>query len=197
MKRILMIAAMAVLATSAFAQIKWGVKAGINISNVKGDDSSMDSRVGPLFGGFAVVGINDKISFQPELLYSSEGATDEASNEGMNAEETLTLDYLNIPLLFKYSLGKGFNLLAGPQIGILLSAEDEIKYSYMGEGETTTDNIKEYLDGTNLSFNFGGAWQAQSGFGVDVRYNLGLSNIAEEDGDMKTKGIQISAFYVF
>ena len=88
--------------------------------------------------------------------------------------------------MLKYYIVEGFNLQAGPQLGILVDAEGG------------TDGLKS----SNFGINFGAAFEVIGGFFADARYNLGLSNIADEDpgfGDftLKTKGFQLGVGYRF
>jgi hypothetical protein len=57
--------------------VKYGLKGGLNIANlnVSGEASpSMNSIVNLHIGAFAEFKINKKVAFQPELLYSMQGA---------------------------------------------------------------------------------------------------------------------------
>ncbi|WP_462317609.1 porin family protein [Marinilabilia sp.] len=196
MKKALFIVAVMLLSIStvSVAQVKFGVKAGVNIANVSGDDAeNMDSRLAPVFGVFANVALSESLSFQPELLYSMKGAKESMSMEGMDIESTAKLSYIDIPLMLKYNISGGFNLQAGPQLGLLLSADNEMEAG----GESETMDIKDELKGMDFGFNIGAGYDFGS-LGVDVRYNLGLSNIADyEDGDLKNTGVQIGVSYAF
>ena len=49
-----------------------------------------------------------------------------------------------------------------------------------------------------LHGSFGGGYLVRSGLGVDVRYNLGISNISENnDVDVKNRVWQFGLFYQF
>ncbi len=180
MKKILILfLSLSVYAVNVNAQdITFGVKAGANFSNLKvtfdGEGISPDGATSLYIGGLVDVGISENVHFQPELLYSIEGAED--------AE----VSFVNVPLMFKYYLVEGFNLQAGPQLGILVDAEGG------------TDGLK----GTNFGLNFGAAFEIVGGFFADARYNLGIANIAEDDPDfgdakLRTKGFQLGVGYRF
>jgi hypothetical protein len=158
--------------------ITFGVKAGANFSNLKvtfdGEGASPDGATSLYIGGLVDIGLSENVHFQPELLYSIEGAEDAEVN------------YVNVPLMFKYYLIEGFNIQAGPQLGILVDAEGG------------TDGLK----GTNFGLNFGAAFEIVGGFFADARYNLGIANIAETDPDfgdakLRTKGFQLGVGYRF
>ncbi|WP_010421878.1 porin family protein [Anaerophaga thermohalophila] len=212
MKKLFFIAAVMLLcvSTASFAQAKFGVKAGLNIASLSGDDAEdLDSRLAPFFGGFVNISFSDKLSFQPELLYSMKGAKySDSGSESIGGitynyeeESKVKLNYLDIPLMLKINLGSGFNLQAGPQIGLLLSAEEEFEYTASGgdmnESESETTDIKDDLKGMNFGLNVGAGYDFGS-LGVDIRYSLGLSNIADyDDGDLKSNAFQIGVSYAF
>ena len=111
----LVLSAVAVFAfTFANAQeVKFGAKAGANLSNVKTSlpatagesvaNPDTKSVIGFHVGGFAEIKLSDKFAFQPELLLSTEGSkleiTDSGSILGVSYSEKfeskLNLTYLN------------------------------------------------------------------------------------------------------
>jgi hypothetical protein len=198
MKKLLLIIAVILLGFNVTAQdtstsdngFRFGVKAGVNFSDITGKDvSSYNGRTSFHAGVVSEVMISDKFAFQPELLYSSQGS--DYDDEGYSG--TVTLDYLNIPLMAKYYVSGEFSLEAGPQIGFLMSAKDDY-----GSGE---DDIKDYLKSTDFGLNFGVGYKLESGLNFGARYNLGLSDLNDSDFDqgssVKNSVIQVSIGYMF
>jgi hypothetical protein len=191
------------LTISSNAQTKFGVKAALNISNFSGDDfDDLDSRTAAAFGVFAQISINDKLTFQPELLYSMQGAESSYSESGYESEDKIKVDYLQIPLLMKYYVIEGLSINAGPQIGFLLSAKDDWEYNYDEGSEEGEEDIKDYFKSMDFGLAFGLGYELQSGLGFDFRYNLGLSNIVEEDemgmdAEGKNSVIQFAVIFAF
>ncbi len=180
-KRITLLVAVVAISTAVFGQMTFGVKGGLNMANMKyemgGVSVSADMLVGFAAGGFATYGVNDKIAIQPELLFAQYGSKIEDMKFQMN--------YLSIPIMVKYSLG-AINILAGPQLGYLLSAKFD--------GEDAMDGMKKLDMGIAL----GAGYEMESGLGVDARYYLGLTNMADEtDVTVKNTAIQIAVFYKF
>jgi hypothetical protein len=99
------------------------------------------------------------------------------------------LGYLNIPVLVQYMFDNGFRLETGPQLGFLLNAKSDL-------GGTEID-VKDQLNSTDVSWAFGVGYITPSGFGVDARYNLGLTNISESDNSVKNSVFQLGIFYQF
>ena len=210
MKKIMLTALVAVITMVSVNAQNFGVKAGVNLASITGDETDgIDSRTAFHIGVVAEFEISDKFSFQPELVYSSQGAKYSISESGYSYESTSKLDYLNLPLMAKYYVAEGFSIEAGPQVGILLSAKDEWEGSFGGLAESGTDDIKDEVSSIDFGLNLGLGYKMESGLNFAARYNLGLSNIwdipSDIDpefgigGDSKNQNnvIQISVGYFF
>ena len=105
---------------------------------------------------------SEKFSFQPEIMYSRQGYS--------FGDDIVALNYLNIPLMGKYYITKGFSVEAGPQIGFLLSAKNE-----------KTD-VKDLFNTFDFGLNFGLGYKFENGLNFGARYNLGLTDINNVEG---------------
>lgn len=166
---------------------QFGIKAGVNFATLTGDTAGVNSIVGFNIGGFSEIKISDKFSIQPELLYSIQGA--KVDSEGTTVD--FNLSYLNIPVMAKYYVSPKFNLEIGPQIGFLTSAK--------GKTMGVSVDVKDFFKSTDFGLNFGAGYDFTSKFSAGIRYNLGLSNIAEDSGgeSVKNSVISISLGYKF
>jgi opacity protein-like surface antigen len=160
--------------------MRFGVKAGANFTNFTGDSAEdSDGATSFYIGGLVDFAVAENFHVQPELLYSVEGA-DEAS-----------LSYLRIPIMAKYYVMEGLSLQAGPEIAFKVGAEDD----FMDESTTSMD----------FGIGIGAGYELANGLMFDLRYNLGLSNIAEDidfdgetiSGDLKNTGFQVGLGYRF
>lgn len=188
MKKFLFITALSLSAMLAKAQhVELGLKAGVNFASIQQSNSGYKSKTGVNGGLLAHIHLNKSWAIQPELVYSEEGAKYTSNN----VKHDLNLNYLNIPVLLQYMTPSGFRLQTGPQIGLLLSAKDEV-------GDVAIDR-KDNLSSTNFSWSFGAGYLLPVGLGFDARYNLGLSNINDVDNSPKTKAsvFQLGIFYQF
>jgi hypothetical protein len=178
--------------------VKFGSKAGVNFASITGDDTDdLDGRTAFHLGVVAEIPISEKFSFQPELLYSAQGASQKNSFDEFNYEAEINLDYLNLPLMAKYYVAEGFSLEAGPQVGFLMSAKAKVS----GGGESEEEDIKDSVKGINFGVNFGVGYKLDSGLNFGARYNLGLSNDNDDsefpDDTYKNSVIQLSVGYFF
>jgi len=171
--------------------INFGAKAGVNFATITGDNvDSFDSRTAFHVGFVAEIVISETFSFQPELLYSAQGADWSEDFDGDTYEGTTKIDYLNVPLMAKFYVGEGFSLEAGPQVGFLLSAKD------VEDGEPDFD-LKDYVKGIDFGVNFGVGYKMEGGLNFGARYNLGLSDGNDTDDDFTLKNSVIQAYVGF
>lgn len=185
--------------------VTFGLKGGLNIANcnVTGDGSpSTKSLTNFHIGSFVEIKLNDKIAFQPELLYSVQGfkfdQVVDVEGDLYDTRNTLKFGYINIPLMMKYYPDAKFYLEAGPQIGFLTSANIEVSIPFVGSAE---EDVKESFNSIDFGLNFGAGYDISDKVFLSLRYNLGLSNIADtEPGDnskIKNSVFQISLGYKF
>lgn len=187
MKKTILFAVAIVLTHLLNAQrnnVEWGIKGGVNAANFKIDPSfNSNSRIGLHIGGLAHIHVSEHFAVQPELMLSGQGA-----DYGDDREDKFT--YLNLPVLAQVMFGEGFRVQTGPQFGLLLNAESE-------NGNEEAD-IDDNFNRGDFAWSFGGGYLSRSGLGVDVRYNLGISNISENDNaDVRNRVWQFGLFYQF
>ncbi|RZJ55926.1 MAG: PorT family protein [Flavobacterium sp.] len=197
MKKIMLTAA----AVMAFAftnaqETKFGVKGGLNLTNLTGDVEGTSSLVGFHVGGFAEIKLTDKFAIQPELLFSTQGAKIEETFFDESDEYDTKLNYLNIPVLAKFYVTEAFSVEAGPQLGVLLSAKSD--------GE----DVKDFYKSVDFGFNVGAGYNFTENLSVGLRYTIGLSSVFEtpdmdeelfdvSDIDVKNSVFALSVGYKF
>ena len=187
-----------------------GLKAGLNIANVGGSDAdnlvdedvdiSLDSRSGFEGGIFFMYQFNKMFAIQPEAYYSMKGAT-YSEDEG---ELTLSIDYIEVPLLFKLLIPiQGSNvrpaIFVGPSVGFITTANVNVEY----DGETIIDeDLKDETTSTEFCLVFGGGVGFGVGnneVGVEIRYILGLNSFddSEDPFDVTNNVLNFNAYFGF
>lgn len=205
MKRVFTVLFILLLFSSfSFAQMQFGLKAGLNIANIGGSDAdklvgqSLDSKTGFSGGVFFNYQFNKLFAIQPEAYYSMKGATYKESG----VELTITLDYIEIPVLLKLLIPvEGSNIkptiFAGPAIGFNTTHKMKLEYN----GQTVEQDIQN-TKSTDFSLMFGGGLGFMMGkneLGVDVRYILGLSTLDDSSDafDLKNNVINFNVYFGF
>ncbi len=186
-------ALLAVIAIAAFtvasnAQgFRLGVKLGTNLNKVSGQSFQDGFDLSYHVGGFAEIDFNPKWGIQPEVLWS-QSTTKRTNfdnlyptivNSTTSKDDKIKLDYLAIPILLRYNVGKVLTLNAGPQFGILINQDN----SFVKNGQ---DAFKKgdfsMVGGAQLNFNF---------LRIYGRYNIGLQNINDLGNQDKWTNQQI------
>ncbi|RMA64162.1 porin family protein [Ulvibacter antarcticus] len=161
MKKIFLLITVTVcIITTSFAQgeFRMGAKAGPNLGN----------RIGFHLGALIEVPISDKISLQPEILYSSQGTKIESGFFGAQVETDIKLDYLNFPILGKYHILKGLSAELGPVIGVLVKAESKV--------DGRSRDSKEYYENIDIGIGIGASYLTSIGLFGSLRFNKGITN---------------------
>jgi len=231
---ILAVAALALLTGEAAAQgtglIGKGFKVGLGMYKFTGDDVEMDfseilpdastaspdSRVGFAAGGYVTIGLGPRLALQPELLYVQKGAKYSLSyyegliGDRVDADLTFKLDYLDLPVLFKYLFAGGGaakpSLYLGPVMALKMSSNLQVEVSAPGYGSNELE--VEFEDVKSLDFGavVGAGLDVAVGEGslvFDVRYTVGLSEwpdaneVDVTDTSVKNSGFLVTAGYGF
>ncbi len=173
---------------SPAGHVNFGIKGGINLYDVHHDNSTKYTMAtGFHFGVLGHIHFNSQFAFQPEIVFSNQGAkyTDE------NVNTKYILDYINVPVLFQYMFDNGFRLQAGPQVGFLINAKSK--------NDNDISDIKDDINPIDFGLSIGASYIfPPTGFGIDARYNLGLTNINQSNSVYSTnRGLQLGIFYIF
>lgn len=168
--------------------INIGIKGGLNVFNINNNNNvNYDSKLGVHAGLIGHIHLTRQIALQPEIVYSAQGAKFNAG--GVTTK--INLGYINVPLMVQYMFDNGFRLQAGPQLGFLANAKDKTN--------NTSIDRKDLYKKVDVALGAGiGYVEPSSGLGIDVRYNLGLTDISESTAFKSTnRGFQVGLFYLF
>ena len=170
MKKLMMIAALMVATLTASAQGPF-IKpmAGGTLTTFTGTDvDDLKMR----FGFVGGVELGDQFGKHFALtggaLYTMQGAR--VSND--YTKYNINFDYINVPIMAAFYPVEGFGIKAGAQFGFLTRAK-------WGDND-----FKDYVKKTDFSIPVGLSYEFEE-TSIDLRYNIGLSNILKErvEGD--------------
>lgn len=163
MKKTILLFAFVIFSTYSFSQNgMYGVRAGLNISNLDFEPNPTfdnEHRNGFAIGFFGEFDLSKEIGIAPEIQFSAEGAKD----------RDLRIDYIQIPILFKYRFGDRFSVAAGPMAGV---------------------KVWEHEDGyKNFAFSLVGGLEffITNDIFIDARYHYGLTNIIDDESSFEAK----------
>ena len=180
------------LASTAQAQLALGIRAGYNnsglIVNQGGASVSQFNKLSGFHAGADLtIGVASNMGILIGGAYSQKGGTEQAT------EEKLKVDYIDVPLLFVFTIPSSGSVTPRLFIGGVGSFEMSCKAA--GE-DCTEDREKFYgslLGGAGLAFAAG-----PGSLLLDAGFQLGLTNISKEtDLTVKINTIQVSLGYQF
>jgi hypothetical protein len=158
---------------------KWGIKGGVNLTNLYVANATTENmKVGFDGGMYVKIPFTRGFSLQPELLYSTKGAQDTYSNflQG-SGQYRFNLGYVEMPVLAVVNLAKNFNLHLGGYAAYLTNAEvKNVNDDGTIEGATSlnADNFNRWDFGL-----IGGLGFDIQNVTIGARYNYGLMNIGK------------------
>jgi len=141
-----------------------GVLGGIAMTQISGDNLSGFNKVGLYLGAYVNRYFSDKSSLQMELDFIQKG-----SRKNPNAKKNdystylLRLNYIEIPVSYKYDFSKNGTLEGGLSLGVLVN-------SYEEANETTTISGGEF-NRTDYSWHIGGYYTLMENLRINVRYS--------------------------
>ena len=171
-------AAMLFSANSAEAQVKFGIKGGLNVTSMSLDSKVLDAEnragffIGPtLKFTLPVVGLGIDAS----ALYDQREAKAKAEVEGAEVESNFKTQSVNIPMNVRYGFGLGSTasifLFAGPQFGFNVGDKNQSIFKDMGEWR---------LKSSTFSVNVGVGAMLLSHLQLSANYNIACG----KTGDM-------------
>ena len=213
--------ATAVISSAQAQDVRFGLRAGANYSNLSGNiknEDTYNNKVGFLGGVMVNIPVVEGFfSVQPEVLYSQKGFENKPTEftgllgAKQKREGNVNFNYLDVPVLLKINAG-GFIAEAGPQYSYLLSANDETRTTTTpalgGSPSTTESQSKRDVTGLNrneLGYVAGVGYQADNGLSLNLRYTGAFSDFVKSEnntyfnGDLKNarhSAFQLSLGYL-
>ena len=159
--------------------------------------------LGPQLGIDLIAPINEQLSLESGLRFAGKG--NKTSFEGQESEgaysfeDKIRLNYLDVPLLARYQLGKGgFSIYGGVQPSLLISAKQK------GEGtgsESQNTDVKDSYKSLDMAGSIGMGYEFTNGLRVNLGYDHGFANIADNSafgaGKINNRTFKLSLGYKF
>ena len=214
MKKVLTLIVMAVaFAMPSKAQVSFGIKGGLNFTNMSFDKGSIDDILKNKTGFFA--GLTVRVSLPvPGLAIDGSALYDQREgdvevytgfSDNDKSTEKLKSQSIQIPINLRYEIGLGESanvfIFAGPQVGFNIG--DKTK-------DLWNDAAEWRLKTSNFSANVGLGFTIMSHLQLTANYNIALGKTGEVDfksavdktwdtvkGDAKANSWQIALAYYF
>lgn len=183
MKKLFLVGAVALF--GAMNAQTFGVKAGMNISNLSNADDTK-SLVGFNAGVFMNAPLAADFSIQPEVLYNAKGAKYDGPGD-----ISLKIDYISVPVMFQYNATPQFYLEAGPEFSFVVSSK--------AKANGMSGDAKDAVESFDIGVGLGAGYYFTPNIGLTTRYVAGFSDVIKNNpGDSVRNGVfQIGLAYKF
>ncbi len=190
------------------AQVKFGLKGGLNVTNMSMDSKVFDAsnRTGFFVGPTVLVNLPIVgLGIDASALYDQRDAKLKASTTGTDIDKTLSQKSVMIPINVRYGIGLGtlasVYAFAGPQFGFNVGNKDQ----------TLVENVAGWrLKDSNFSINVGLGAIIANHLQISANYNIACGTTGEATvanttstlasqliGSTKTNAWQIALAYYF
>lgn len=195
MKKLLLIAIVLLSTVGSMAQEEEGTmtiqpRVGMNLSSMT-DYNKM--KFGYAFGMEMEYQMTDMLSLSAALMYSGQGATDDATGK----KEIVEIDFVNVPVMLNCYVLPGLAVKAGVQPAY--RTKTNVKYD--GLKMDVDWVLSRYGSDTEMSrFMLSvpvGLSYEYSNFVLDARYNFGVTDLFKGLGTMRNNVIQLTLGYKF
>lgn len=149
-----------------------GILAGGNISQVDGDTWKGYHKVGLIAGGYVYYQFSPNISLQLEMEFIQKGSRHNIDQENPDDQSyLLKLNYVEMPLLIVYNVGRKFSFETGPAMDVLVNYTEEQD----GIANPTTEPLRD----VTLSGILGASYRFTERLKVNFRLNYSLISLRD------------------
>jgi hypothetical protein len=185
MKKIVLIVLFGVMCGTSYAQIAWGLRAGLCYSTAEDESGQLSGKPSLEIGPTVYYSLKENIYFNSGLTFSIKNF------EGQRGIASLTGFFIDLPVFAGYAFHIGkldLYAQAGPYIGVKTL---EI-FDYKGEGHEEKDLLK--------SFNYGLGAAAGINiykFKIEMGTQYGLANMSKIGGELTIGSVFAGVSYIF
>jgi hypothetical protein len=180
--------AMLLIATTtmtAQAQSKtFGAVLGVDFASLHGDAlSKAGTKTGFMGGLFLDIPAGTSLMIEPQVLYAGQGGSDSYPNSlSQSVVQTVTLDYIEVPVLVKYSFKPqgGVYLLAGPSVNFNVTCKTTITVNGVVE-ESSRDCSADSLSANTTFSGVLGLGFSKGRAGIEGRYAFDFGDAVKNE----------------
>lgn len=217
MKRLALLLLVASAPVINFAQgrspLRFGLKAGANISHMTIADNNGNSYGSASFGlgyyggGFMEISgpAGSKFKGQVEALYNRHNFKNNYATIGnLTIDQTTKLDQISVPVMVKYFVIPSLSINLGAAVNFNIAGKADVETGVENSKIKTTENFKDndYLQPVQVGALAGVTYYLYKGLFVDGRYNYTFGKMLDQKNNTdaaykNASAIQIGVGYKF
>ena len=181
---------------SASAQVQFGAKVGLDLTNFWGKDCGHQMVLNYQAGLLMEYKFHPRFAIAPEVVFAAQGCGKMTLYEdgwvGEGPSTTMIsyqVNYINVPVMLKYYATPAFSIDFGPQLGFNVYS----KYTITGENviEQPAHDHKKFTKAVDFGMGLGGSYNLTDNAFIQARYTLGLTKVFKNP-DSKNGNIQLA-----
>ncbi|OQX81098.1 MAG: hypothetical protein B6D61_01095 [Bacteroidetes bacterium 4484_249] len=151
-----------------------GVLGGLAATEISGDRLQGPNKAGVYVGGFVNRHFTDRSSVQMELDFIQKGSRENPDSSNAYQSYLLRINYIEMPVHYKYDFSKNGTLEAGLSLGVLIHSHEEAN-GY----EWTSGSDFDIFD---FSINIGAYYTIIQNLRINVRYSNSILPVRPHAG---------------
>ena len=176
-KKLMILLAM-LACVSASAQVKFGAKVGLDLTNFWGKECGHQLVLNYQAGLLMEYKFHPHFGISPEVVFAAQGGqekADDASDVGgfIRSDKHYHTNYINVPVMLKYYPAQDFSIDFGPQVGFNV-------YSKYTKDKHEATYYKDMTKAVDFGLGLGCTYDLDKNVFMQVRYTLGLTRVFED-----------------
>lgn len=188
--------------------IRFGVKAGGNLSRLSISDNNIfnDNKnsfgIGGYGGGLLEISgpAGSKLKGQVEALFSYHNTKQKYSADVADVTRKTNLSQISVPVMIKYFPIPRLSFNGGASVNFNIASKTKVESDVAGSVSKVTIDNKDDLQTVQIGALVGATFYIHKGFFVDARYNYYFGSIFKKennDPSYKLSAIQVGVGYKF
>ncbi|MCB0806355.1 MAG: outer membrane beta-barrel protein [Bacteroidales bacterium] len=155
-------------------EFRGGVLGGLATTEISGDRLQGPNKAGIYAGAYVYRYFSPNSSFQMELDFIQKGSRENPDSSNAFQSYLLRLNYVEIPVHYKYDFIENATLETGLSLGVLVSSYEAVNtYEWVSGSD---------FDQFDLSFNVGLYYTLLEGLRINVRYSNSILPVRPHAG---------------
>ena len=183
MKKLCVLIAAAIVCMSASAQIQFGAKVGVGMTNFWGSDVDHGMKPGYQVGLLMEYKVSPRFAIAPEVVFAAQGGKSDAlgfdwNGHGIDIKVTeikYNINYINVPVMFKFYAAPSFSIDFGPQVGFNVFSK------VSGKDSDGSFDLKDATKPVDFGLGLGGTFNITENAFVQARYTMGLTKVFKDE----------------
>jgi hypothetical protein len=197
---ILFVLVLLLISNTSFSQIKIGIRQGVSASTFSQLGDLCDNNnfsFSYTAGAVLTAPVGKSFAIRPEINYVRKGRINETADLNTNVKTDYKIDYLQIPVLLQYRDGQMLNI---PGSVFYINGGPYAAFAFNDQTHPTNGNLTNDSKKTDWGVTLGIGLQApifNQNICFDLRYDMGLSKIANQPSDFRTKALNFTVGILF